>query len=317
MLTNRKLLEGLYFDLRRTKGFRSNRSGGSGYGSPNLNQWRTNLHHTDKYHTDKYDADDDSDTLEIGGWKRLGKSNLRTKGDGLPMSPPPLIEIRGESVEKGPTYSDWGIQTDPVPEQVLQQCEEEYKKNQAEKEQEFRDTKSGYRRRSSVDNDDVSQSVSDTIKRYLRMARKKSVDSDKVDRFKRVNYDRNLRNIKAKGEITKPGDDDGLNKGCQTNDEWILTYRDLKFDEVVLSDPENSVGSLVTSSRSSYDATIAEDASPTVPVGKTSSCPSSPPGLIKCILKKILIIHVPIVFRIFQEECRNDTISVPVALVDT
>lgn len=97
------------------------------------------------------------------------------------------------------------------------------------------------------------------------MARKKSVDTDKVDRFKRVNYDRNLRNIKAKGEITKPGDDDGLNKGCQTNDDWILRYRDLRFDEIPeVSDTE----SRISSSRSSLDV-IGDETN--------KSSPSSPP----------------------------------------
>lgn len=278
LLTNRKLLEGLYFDLRRTKNFRSTRTGASGYNS-NSGPWSSsNLRHTDV--NAKYDADDDSDSLEISGWKRLGKPVSKFRRDGGPMSPPPLIEIRGESQEQEPTYIDWGIQTDPIPEAILLVCDDEYKKMQAEKEQEIKDQRSaGYRRRSSVDNDDVSPSVSDTIKRYLRMARKKSVDSDKaVDRFKRVNYDRNLRNIKAKGEITKPGDDDGLNKGCQTIDEWILTYRDLKFDEIVFSDPDTAtpIGSRVTSSRSSYDAAAGDD--PQVPNSKQSSCPSSPPS---------------------------------------
>ncbi|XP_069968803.1 uncharacterized protein RhoGAP102A isoform X3 [Bactrocera oleae] len=76
------------------------------------------------------------------------------------------------------------------------------------------------RRKSSIDNEDVSQSVSDTIKRYLRMARKKSVNDDNANRFKRVNYDRNLRNIKAKGEINPPGMDEDNSKAVQTLDAW-------------------------------------------------------------------------------------------------
>lgn len=173
-----------------------------------------------------------------------------------------MIEIESETFEV--TYHDWGVQTLPIPEQVLIKVDEEYKKTLAEKEEEERDLRQP-RRRSSVDNDDISQSVSDTIKRYLRMARKKSVDTDKADRFKRVNYDRNLRNIKAKGEITKPGDDDGLNKGCQTNDDWILTYRDLKFDEI---NDISDVESRVSSSRSSIDIGIEDG---------VKSSPSSPP----------------------------------------
>ncbi|XP_017768405.1 PREDICTED: uncharacterized protein LOC108556706 [Nicrophorus vespilloides] len=203
LLTNRKALQKLYFDLRQTRGFKGRRD--YSYTPPNY-LWDQSMLRSTK--------------------------NKQDISDYRKSVPPPLIEIQGESVE--PVYVDGGIQTDQIPDEDLCKIEEEYKKLLAEREEEERDSRpSGSRRKSSVDHDDVSQSVSDTIKRYLRMARKKSADSDKVDRFKRVNYDRNLRNIKAKGEITKPGDDDGLNKGCQTNDEWILTYRDLKFESAL------------------------------------------------------------------------------------
>ncbi|XP_053968944.1 uncharacterized protein LOC128870355 [Anastrepha ludens] len=81
-------------------------------------------------------------------------------------------------------------------------------------------------RKGSIDNEDISQSVSDTIKRYLRMARRKSVHDDDANRFKRVNYDRNLRNIKAKGEINPPGMDEGNSKAVQTLDAWPLISLD-------------------------------------------------------------------------------------------
>lgn len=115
-----------------------------------------------------------------------------------------------------------------------------------------------------MDNDDVSPSVSDTIKRYLRMARKKSMDADKVDRFKRVNYDRNLRNIKAKGETTKLGDDDGNNKGCQTEDNWAVNYREMSSVENPsenLSDGDTATSppSRNASSRSSIDAGLGSE----------------------------------------------------------
>ncbi|XP_033150550.1 uncharacterized protein LOC117134976 [Drosophila busckii] len=86
--------------------------------------------------------------------------------------------------------------------------------------------KNANRRKSSIDNEDVSQSVSDTIKRYLRMARKKSVHDGDANRFKSVNYDRNLRNIKAKGEINPPGMDEYNNKAAQTLDAWALIALD-------------------------------------------------------------------------------------------
>uniref|UniRef100_A0AAR5QGE6 Uncharacterized protein n=1 Tax=Dendroctonus ponderosae TaxID=77166 RepID=A0AAR5QGE6_DENPD len=183
LLTDRKALEKLYFDLRKAKGFRGSR-GGTGYSSSGFDS-----------PSRRYDG--------YSGYSRDKKSDRFYS-----RHPPPLIEIEAETIEI--TYRDWGTQTYPVPEGVLAECEKEFRKKQAEEEEENREKEYGIRRRSSVDNDDVSQSVSDTIKRYLRMARKKSVDSEKAVGFKRVNYDRNLRNIKAKGEITKPGDDDGL-----------------------------------------------------------------------------------------------------------
>ncbi|KAH8292602.1 hypothetical protein KR054_005178 [Drosophila jambulina] len=82
-------------------------------------------------------------------------------------------------------------------------------------------------RKSSIDNEDISQSVSDTIKRYLKMARKKSVhDTDTANKFRSINYDTALRNIKAKGEINPPGMNDGLNKATQTLDAWPLIALD-------------------------------------------------------------------------------------------
>lgn len=98
----------------------------------------------------------------------------------------------------------------------------------AASEDEAREEKStvSSRRKSSIDNEDVSQSVSDTIKRYLRMARKKSVHDGDANRFKSVNYDRNLRNIKAKGEINPPGMDEANNKAVQTLDAWAIVALD-------------------------------------------------------------------------------------------
>ncbi|XP_025835981.1 uncharacterized protein LOC108739746 isoform X2 [Agrilus planipennis] len=223
-LTDRKALEKLYFELRQAKGFRSNRTGFYTGTKPHVNKWYP--------------------------WK----SSWKSPPSSLPTSP------RGREVtfeEPKISYRNSRAQTEKLSDEQLFQIEQEYKRELAEREEQEKKEMKEYkppaaRRRSSVDNDDVSQSVSDTIKRYLRMARKKSVDADKNDRFKRINYDRNLRNIKAKGEITKPGDDDGLNKGCQTNEDWIMTYRDLEFDEPepdTFSDPD----SCFTSSRNSID----------------------------------------------------------------
>ncbi|TDG39106.1 hypothetical protein AWZ03_014472, partial [Drosophila navojoa] len=58
------------------------------------------------------------------------------------------------------------------------------------------------------------------------MARKKSLHDGDANRFKSVNYDRNLRNIKAKGEVNPPGMDEGNNKAAQTLDAWAQVALD-------------------------------------------------------------------------------------------
>ncbi|XP_036334923.1 uncharacterized protein LOC118745557, partial [Rhagoletis pomonella] len=144
-------------------------------------------------------------------------------------------------------FNSCGTQTNFVPLQEIKRLAEEYKEQKREEaalststigtpgatddeaEKGFSTASAGgqhHRRKSSIDNEDVSQSVSDTIKRYLRMARKKSVHDDNANRFKRVNYDRNLRNIKAKGEINPPGMDEGNSKAVQTLDAWPVISLD-------------------------------------------------------------------------------------------
>ena len=248
ILTDRKLLEKLYFDLRCTRGFRGPRATGA-YTSPSR-WWGTPR-------TRPSPKDNDSD------WKSSGDSGRRDLS-----SPPPLIAVQGPSTDRGPV--DSVAQTEPISREVLEALKAERDREESMKEGGSKS--SGSRRRSSVDNDDVSPSVSDTIKRYLRMARKKSMDADKADRFKRVNYDRNLRNIKAKGEITKPGDDDGNSKGCQTHDNWINSYRenvgmspDGTADNFSDADTTTSPASRNASSRSSMDAGLGSEEPPSTP----------------------------------------------------
>lgn len=159
----------------------------------------------------------------------------------------PLRQVRQLHVVK--YLNSCGTQTNFVPLQEIKRLAEEYKDlkredaalkaslsytpgatdDKAEKCASFTTptgTQHHHRRKSSIDNEDVSQSVSDTIKRYLRMARKKSVNDDNASRFKSVNYDRNLRNIKAKGEIDPPGMDEDNSKAVQTLDAWPLICLD-------------------------------------------------------------------------------------------
>lgn len=235
ILTDRKLLEKLYFDLRCTRGFRGPRATGA-YTSPSSRWW--------SHQRTRIPSKEPEDWLSV-------------KRD--PISPPPLIAVQEPSTDRSPT--DNGVQTDPVSREVLDAILVEKEKEELSVKEVHKPT----RRRSSVDNDDVSPSVSDTIKRYLRMARKKSMDADKVDRFKRVNYDRNLRNIKAKGETTSVlGEDDGNNKGCQTEDNWAVNYREMSSTEnpsenLSDADTTTSLPSRNASSRSSIDAGLGSE----------------------------------------------------------
>ncbi|EFN88186.1 hypothetical protein EAI_17250 [Harpegnathos saltator] len=240
ILTDRKLLEKLYFDLRCTRGFRGPRATGA-YTTPSTRWWGH----------------------QRGKPQRGKESDSWSAGKREPISPPPLIAVQEPSTDRG--FFDDGVQTEPVPRAVLDAILLEREKEDTSKESKDSQKPSG-RRRSSVDNDDVSPSVSDTIKRYLRMARKKSMDADKVDRFKRVNYDRNLRNIKAKGEITKPGDDDGNSKGCQTEENWAVNYREMSSsadappsENLSDADTTTSAASRNASSRSSIDAGLGSE----------------------------------------------------------
>jgi hypothetical protein len=188
----------------------------------------------------------------------------------------PLIAVKTASCEK--ILRENGTQTDGIPLVQLNQIYQEYKKKIEEEkqleEEEFGPNEgvapqqSKTNRKSSIDNKDVSQSVSDTIKRYLNMARKKPKDNDAANRFKRVNYDRNLRNIKAKGEITKPGDDDGLMKGCQTEDNWL---------EILFRNPRE-LDRCCTSPIFSPISSPEYKSPPTSPTSPPLSLPSSPPS---------------------------------------
>lgn len=157
----------------------------------------------------------------------------------------PLISIKCASQEKPIKNITEGTQTDPIPVNDIYQQYQEYSRKRKEQEisekQEankgantlsksvsaggkinFSDSSTKHsKRKSSIDNEDVSQSVSDTIKRYLRMARKKPSADNDANRFKRINYDTNLRNITSKAEIPKPDElDTGTTKCTQTNEDW-------------------------------------------------------------------------------------------------
>lgn len=232
LLTDRKLLEKLYFDLRRTRGFR-------GAGTAYLPEWRSGLRHR---------LDEESASPE----ESLSPEESKVSDK------PPLIEI--EEINR----ITKSIQTLKIHQDMLKTIEEKLKKPEEEPSKPQLGAPKTLRRRSSIDHDDISPSVGDTIKRYLKMARKKSIDTDKADRFKTINYDKNLRNIKPKGEITMPGDDDGLNKGSQTEDSWVNVLRELKIEESwVVKEDVKEVVTIVESKPSSSRSSCESLLSPT------------------------------------------------------
>ncbi|XP_039274881.1 uncharacterized protein LOC111048220, partial [Nilaparvata lugens] len=240
ILTDRKLLHKMYFELRRArggchiKGFdggdgrgilksRSrtgmNLSGagpsgwsGSGAFRRAFNPSLSNFPGSSGWKYSEFDEGDEEND-EASPWSSPPQSDTPLSGD-----------------------MDYGTQTDPITEQMMAGIDEEVRRQEEAQrvaQQKEAAQKSGGGsgsggRRSSLNHDDVSQSVSDTIKRYLRMARKKSMDSDKADRFKRINYDQTLRDIKAKPEdpISKDEDQD---KGVQTDLSWVSAIKSLKL----------------------------------------------------------------------------------------
>lgn len=229
ILTDRKLLEKLYFNLRCTKGFRGSRAIGIHTASTSKN-FQSSL--------GRFERNNDQDKI---------------------ASTPPLIAVQKPSTDK--SFVDDGIQTEAVPKHVIDFLLVDMEREKVDYLKDYRKS-SNVRRKSSVDNDDVSPSVSDTIKRYLRMARKKSIDSDKPDRFKRVNYDRSILNIKAKENVGYPGVIYDNEKSCQTEDNWFINFREMATLEPgeTLSDFEtSSPASRNVSSRSSIDAGLESE----------------------------------------------------------
>lgn len=234
-----------------------------------------------------------------------------------PTTRVPLISIKLASQERISQSNMEGTQTDPIPVNSIYQHYNDYVKRiereQMEQQQKAnalgksmsQGSKMGSnadkhsKRKSSIDNEDVSQSVSDTIKRYLRMARKKPANDNDANRFKRINYDTNLRNIVPKAEIPEPDDLDldGNNKKTQTNDNWCevvineikahMSNKDITITNFPPDFLQHSTAS--ASNRSPSDSK---------PSFLSSSMPSSPTGFFHTSTKiqKIIYLNYDLVF---------------------
>ncbi|CAG0894745.1 unnamed protein product [Cyprideis torosa] len=112
-------------------------------------------------------------------------------------------------------------------------------------------------KRSSADSG-LSESTLETIKRYFKLVRRNSKsEKHKTDKFKKVNYDHSLRDIKAKGDLSMTVDD-GNNKGCQVN------------EPIPLVSHQGIDGRKASPSRQHSDST------------SSPSCPTSPRYSIAC-----------------------------------
>ncbi len=105
-----------------------------------------------------------------------------------------------------------GIQTDPVPEEFFRIQEEEKRREEEErkrKEEEERLAREAEER-------ELEAAMGDSVMRYLKMVRRNSKSSDqkKAERFRSMNYDPTLRNIKAK-YLNKEENVEGFKKSME------------------------------------------------------------------------------------------------------
>lgn len=227
-----------------------------------------------------------------------GDGDYEGTGTTSPSSRVPLISIKCASQDRPAQSYTREIQTDPIPiNNIYQQYHEYLKRLEKEKEAAkggggsgkgllcksmsaggkaggLTDATKHSKRKSSID-EDVSQSVSDTIKRYLRMARKKPASDSQANQFKRINYDTNLRNITSKAEIPRPDDlEIGNTKTTQTNDNWSeLAIQEIKMHMSVNDNKQLPLSDCTDDYHRQMSGASYIDRKPT-----SSSTPTSPTG---------------------------------------
>ncbi|XP_046393992.1 rho GTPase-activating protein 6 [Ischnura elegans] len=177
-------------------------------------------------------------------------SSLTPGGSATGLSSPPFGPSDGlMALTHRKTVVDRWVQTEPMPAPLMRRIEEEIAAANAALTSPApvpKDTTSPPRgkepteaakdadakgRRGSCPRDDLSPSVGDTIMRYLRMARKKSVDGDKSEKFRTVNYDRVVVKV-SDGQGGRPEDDacnsgDPSGQGMQSTQSWLSALKKL------------------------------------------------------------------------------------------
>ena len=125
--------------------------------------------------------------LDYGG--RLAESGIGSGADSIGFAPHGARMAARETVSVG-------VQTDALPEEFfeLQEAERRAKEEEARLAREAEE-----RARRELEELEAA-AMGDSVIRYLKMVRRnsKSSDTKKADRFRSMNYDPTLRNIKAK-----------------------------------------------------------------------------------------------------------------------
>ena len=112
-----------------------------------------------------------------------------------------------------------GIQSDPMPEEFYQIQAEEIRRAEEEKrreEEEQRRKEEEERLAREKEEKELEAAMGDSVMRYMKMVRRNSKSSDqkKAERFRSMNYDPTLRNIKAK-YLNKEENVEGFKKSME------------------------------------------------------------------------------------------------------
>ena len=114
--------------------------------------------------------------------------------------------------EREGKYKNMGIQTEPVPEEFFRLREEEKRKEEEERKRKEEEE----RLAREAEEKELEAMMGDSVMRYMKMVRRNSKQQDqkKAERFRSMNYDPTLRNIKAK-YLNKEEDVPGFKKSME------------------------------------------------------------------------------------------------------
>ena len=109
-------------------------------------------------------------------------------------------------------FKNMGVQTDPVPEEFFRLREEEKRREEEERKRKEEEE----RLAREQEEKELEAMMGDSVMRYMKMVRRNSKQQDqkKAERFRSMNYDPTLRNIKAK-YLNKEENIEGFKKSME------------------------------------------------------------------------------------------------------